>query len=297
MNRNLLEISRDLELSNLSPEKKERILSELESGRSHLVDESELAAKEGQGIFFDKGMYTYDDLSTLQSFLPYRSPIMTELRPLDEILEKDNQREKDGFPRKINIGRLIKPGKGGKGKIVVIPTTVEEKFIHDSSFKPPNEEEQSGGIGDGEEGEVIGEQPVRAPEGAGSTAGEGDGGTHEMESSAYELGKILTEKYKLPNLMDKGKKRSLTRYTYDLTDRNRGYGQLLDKKATLKQIVNTNISLGLVKEQEPVDPDELVVSPRDRVYRILSREKDYESQAVVFFLRDYSGSMVGKATE
>ena len=33
------------------------------------------------------------------------------------------------------------------------------------------------------------------------------------------------------------------------------------------------------------------------VYRILSREKDFESQAVVFFVRDYSGSMVGKTTE
>lgn len=296
MNNDLLKISRDLESGIFSSEKKQRILSELQSGGSHQEEESTLFV-DTKGIFFDKGMYNYNDLSALQSFLPYRSPIMSELRPLDEILEKDNQREKDGFPRKINIGRLIKPGKGGKGKIVVIPTTVEEKFIHDSSFTPPNEEEQSGGIGDGEEGDVIGEQPVRAPEGAGSTAGEGDGGTHEMESSAYELGKILTEKYELPNLMDKGKKRSLTRYTYDLTDKNRGYGQLLDKKATLKRIVNTNINLGVVKGEEPIDPARLMVSPRDRVYRILSREKDYESQAVVFFLRDYSGSMVGKATE
>jgi uncharacterized sporulation protein YeaH/YhbH (DUF444 family) len=29
----------------------------------------------------------------------------------------------------------------------------------------------------------------------------------------------------------------------------------------------------------------------------LSREKDFESQAMVFFLRDYSGSMAGKTTE
>jgi uncharacterized sporulation protein YeaH/YhbH (DUF444 family) len=28
-----------------------------------------------------------------------------------------------------------------------------------------------------------------------------------------------------------------------------------------------------------------------------SREKDFESQAMVFFVRDYSGSMVGKTTE
>jgi uncharacterized sporulation protein YeaH/YhbH (DUF444 family) len=33
------------------------------------------------------------------------------------------------------------------------------------------------------------------------------------------------------------------------------------------------------------------------MYRVLSREKDYESQALVFFVRDYSGSMEGKCTE
>ena len=42
-----------------------------------------------------------------------------------------------------------------------------------------------------------------------------------MESSAYDLGKILTEQFELPNLQEKGKKRSLTRYTYDMTDRMR----------------------------------------------------------------------------
>ena len=40
-----------------------------------------------------------------------------------------------------------------------------------------------------------------------------------------------------------------------------------------------------------------MIAPRDKVYRILSKEKDFESQAVVFFLRDYSGSMGGKPTE
>ncbi len=49
--------------------------------------------------------------------------------------------------------------------------------------------------------------------------GQGEGGSHEIESSAYELGKVLTEKLQLPNLKDKGKKASLTMYTYDLVDR------------------------------------------------------------------------------
>jgi len=218
------------------------------------------------------------------------------LHSIDELLERDKQREKDGFPRKINVGRLVKPGKGGKDKVVIVPTTVEEKLIHDSAFKSSEEGGQSGGTGEGEEGEVIGQQPVRDPEGAGSGPGEGEGAAHEMESSAYDLGKILTEKFELPNLKDKGKKRSLTRYTYDLTDKHRRFGQILDKKATLRKILETNITLGNVPDITSIDPTRFLVSPDDKIFRILSRERDYESQAMVFFLRDYSGSMAGKAT-
>ncbi|MFH0925234.1 MAG: DUF444 family protein [bacterium] len=218
------------------------------------------------------------------------------LSSIDELLERDKQREIDGFPRKIRVGRLIKPGKGKDGKIVIVPTTIEEKFIHDNSFK---EESPLGGSGEGEEGEVVGEEPVRSPDvsGKGNQGGQGQDGHHELESSAYDLGKILTEKFELPNLKDKGKKRSLTRYTYDLTDKHRGFGQILDKKATLRKIVETNINLDNIPDKDNIDTNKFIVSPRDMVYRILSPEKDYESQAIVFFLRDYSGSMAGKNTE
>jgi uncharacterized sporulation protein YeaH/YhbH (DUF444 family) len=239
------------------------------------------------------GIYQFNDLSSLQALSATVPVNSANMGTIDKLLERDNQREKDGFPRKINVGRLIRPGKGGKDKIVVVPSTVEEKFIHDKNFDAPD---QSGGAGEGQEGDVIGEQPVRIPEGAGAGQGEGEGAPHEMESSAYELGKILTEKFELPNLKDKGKKRSFTKYSYDLTDKNRGFGQMLDKKATLRKILETNIHLGNVADKSRVDPSELLVSPGDRVYRILSREKDYESQAMVFFLRDYSGSMEGKST-
>ncbi|MFY9706538.1 MAG: DUF444 family protein, partial [Desulfobacterales bacterium] len=171
--------------------------------------------------------------------------------------------------------------------------------IHDPSFKTTEkgEGDSSGGVGEGEEGEVIGEQPVRSPEGEGAGPGEGEGGGHELESDAYDLGKILTEKFALPNLKDKGKKRSLTRYTYDLTDKHQGFGQFLDKKATLRKIVETNIHLGNIPNLNDIDPTGFLISPADRIFRILSREKDYESQALVFFVRDYSGSMTGKSTE
>jgi hypothetical protein len=243
-----------------------------------------------------KGWYAFDDLSVLQAVPPAASPYTTCLQSIDELLARDRQREKDGFPRKIRVGRMIKPGTRGKEKVVVVPTTVEEKLIHDTASDAQEEEQTSSGSGDGEPGEVIGEEPVR-PTGTGSGPGQGEGGEHEVESSAYDLGRVLTEQFELPNLKDKGKKRSMTRYTYQLTDRHQGQGQLLDKKATLRKIVETNINLGNLPDPDRIDPSAFLISPRDKVYRVLSPEKDFESQALVFFLRDYSGSMEGKPTE
>ena len=214
----------------LSPERKESVpLDSCDNPVYEIPDDLKLT--------LPNSVYEYDDLSALQSVIPLHGSYNASIHSIDDLLERDKQREEDGFPRKIQVGRMIKPGRGGKDKIVVVPTTVEEKFIHDSSFKP-SEEDPSGGSGEGEEGEVIGEQPVRGESGEGG-AGEGGGGQHEIESSAYDLGKVLTEQFELPNLKDKGKKRSLTRYTYDMTDRHRGFGQILDKKATLRKIVET----------------------------------------------------------
>ena len=283
-------------------EKQEKIIrQELEDDREHLMPEDGSASdtKYNRPRRVPETVYEFQDLIHLQAMSTMQSGYTATARSIDELLERDQQRESDGFPRKINVGRLIKPGKGGKTKIVIVPTTVEEKFIHDPAFRTDEngEGQSSGGTGEGEEGEVIGEQPVR-PEGeAGGGPGEGDGAGHELESNAYDLGRILTEQFKLPNLKEKGKKRSLTRYTYDLTDKHRGFGQVLDKKATLRRILETNIHLGNVPDVDRIDPTKFLISPGDRVFRILSREKDYESQAMIFFVRDYSGSMAGKTTE
>ena len=291
-----------LKAEGLTSEQEEIIAEELDDDREHVLpgDEADTGPKEGMPGRVPESVYQYYDLIHLQSMSAMQSGYTATTRSIDELLERDQLREEDGFPRKINVGRLIKPGKGGKTKIIIVPTTVEEKFIHDPSFQTDEngEGQSSGGTGEGEEGEVIGEQPVR-PEGdeSGSGPGEGEGGAHELESNAYDLGRILTEQFKLPNLKEKGKKRSLTRYTYDLTDRHRGFGQVLDKKATLRRIVETNIHLGNIPDIDRIDPTKFLVSPGDRIFRILSREKDYESQAMIFFVRDYSGSMAGKTTE
>jgi uncharacterized sporulation protein YeaH/YhbH (DUF444 family) len=260
--------------------------------------EGTISAYDQQAHQFPTTLYTLNDQNAFQFASPWAATYVQSLKSIDELLERDVLREKDGFPRKIKIGRLISPSRGGKEKIVVVPTTVEEKFYHDSRPGGSAEEGTSSGSGDGDEGEVIGEESLQNKKGQGQ-GGSGEGGEegHEIESNAYDLGRILTEKFELPNLQDKGSRRSLTKYTYDLTDRNKGVGQILDKKATLKKIIDTNMNLENIPDIGNIDPSDLLVSPRDMIYRILSREKDYESQAMVFFVRDYSGSMAGKPTE
>jgi len=292
-----------LRADGLTPEREARLRRELESGGSHGLPEAPDRPDYTPGVTVlpdvQDSAAAFGDLERLQALSPPTVPPIARLGSLDDLMARDNQREADGFPRKIRIGKLVKPGKGGRNKVVVVPTTVEDKFVHDPKFKEEGDGGEVGGSGPGEEGEVIGEQPVRPQDGDGGGAGpgQGEGAGHELESNAYDLGRILTEQFKLPNLKDKGKKRSLTRYTYDLTDRHRGFGQLLDKKATLRRIIETNVALGRLIPGEQADTSEFMVAPRDKTYRILSREKDFESQAVIFFLRDYSGSMSGKPTE
>ncbi len=290
-----------------------KIIEQGVSARKQTMMEHELRSADGTSGFdphavflppCPRSLYDYHDLLHLQGESDAGVSGYVSIHSLDYLLERDVQREKDGFPRKIRIGKIVKPSGEGEQKIVVVPTTVEEKFLHDTVRQSSDEEGEGegedqgeGGAGEGEEGEVIGEQPVREQQPGAGGSGQGEGGGHEVESNAYDLGRILTEKFKLPNLKDKGKKRSMTRYVYDLTDKNRGFGQVLDKKATLRKIIESNITLGRVQAEKPVNPNRLLISPRDRVYRILSKERDMESQAVVFFVRDYSGSMAGEPTE
>src|SRR3989338_4094617 len=215
----------------------------------------------------------------------------------DDLLKRDEQREKDGFPKKIKIRRILI----GPKKVISVPYVEEEKLIH-GDFEPMGEHgEDLAGHGQGEVGEVVAEIPLSEGEGEGDSedesnqAGEGEG-EHGSESEVYQLGKELSEKFQLPNLKDKSKKVPTNEYIYDLTDRHRGPGQFLDKKATLKRIVKSNIALGRF-DLKCIDTSKLIVGPQDKIYRILAMEKVWKSPAVIFFVRDYSGSMSGDPTE
>ncbi len=287
---NLRELYIKLKQKGLSKEEEELILREI-----NFKQESKSPAKD-----FTKysELYYYNDFETiLQMSLTEMTPELA-LQTLDELLERDKQREKDGFPRRIRLGKLVKPTKDGKGQVIVVPTTTEPKFYHDNRItEDENDMGETGGTGEEGEGEVLGEQQVD-PQGQGEGQGAGEGGDadHDITQDAFDIGKVLTEKFELPNLKDKGKKHSLVKYHYDLTDKNKGFGQLLDKKSTLRKIIETNIQLGRLDIND-IKPEDFLINPQDQIFRVLSKEKSYESQALVFFVRDYSGSMQGDPTE
>lgn len=245
--------------------------------------------REVNGIYVPVNNFSGKPIVSIQSF--------------EDLLKRDEKREEDGFPRKIKIRRII----AGKGKIIVVPYVEEAKLIH-GEFEPKSGRDgdksedgelgQAVGAGEGDVGDVIGQVPLHGEgEGEGEDPKPGqDEGEHGIEAEAYKVGKELSEKFKLPNLKDKGKKVPTDEYTYDLTDRHVGSGQLLDKKATLKSIIKTNIALGRL-DKDNIDTTKFVIGPKDKVYRVLSREKVWKSQAIAIFLRDYSGSMVGEPTK
>ncbi|MBE0598440.1 MAG: hypothetical protein IH614_14330, partial [Desulfuromonadales bacterium] len=55
----------------------------------------------------DKNLYSWNDPSILQRLDKPQPTYTTNIRSIEELLERDRQREKDGFPRKIRVGRLV----------------------------------------------------------------------------------------------------------------------------------------------------------------------------------------------
>ena len=237
------------------------------------------------------------------------------MESLEDLLKRDKEREKDGFKPKIRFRRIL----AGPNKVIVVPYIEEEQFVH-GEFEPKklvnltnasDEKEkdigETVGSGEGEVGDIIGETPLRGSGDDGDGDGDEDGhdpdsgagqdpGDHGLEEEAYEAGKKRTEQLQLPNIKEKRKKVPTDEYVYDLTDRHKGSGQFLDKKETLKRVIRTNLILGRIDKYN-LDPSKMIVSSQDKVYRVLSRERVWKSQAVVFFLRDYSGSMWGDPTK
>ncbi len=210
------------------------------------------------------------------------------METLEELLERDKQRLKDGFKRKIKIQSMPVSEKN----VINIPVVHESKLKH-GDFEPA-EEGGVGGTGDGEEGEVIHEEEV-GQEGMPMKPGDEPSDDHALDSDVIEIVENLLKEHQLPNLKEKGKKVPVDDYDFKLLQVYRGAGQVLDKRRTLRQIVKDNLAMGKLDPNDPSTED-LLIAQSMKWYRVMSRERKYTSKAAVFFGRDYSGSMGGNPT-
>ena len=103
MDSKLLKLYTDLKARGLTKEQEEKVLREIRYEGSHGIAGEVVpgSSKRVQGNA--AGFYDYHDLAMLQDMLVSMTGQHTFLRSLDELLEKDKQREEDGFPRKIRV--------------------------------------------------------------------------------------------------------------------------------------------------------------------------------------------------
>ena len=189
-------------------------------------------------------------------------------------------RIKENLKRYMSKGELI----GRKGKDVV---TIPIPRIDIPRFRFGKQE--TGGVsqGEGEEGDAIGQGDQNGP-GQGKQAGS-EAGEHslEVDVSLAELAEIMGEELELPRIESKGVKTVETvkdRYT---GIRRVGPESLRHFKHTYKQALRRMISSGTYDPEDPV----IIPVRDDRRYRSWTERVVPQSNAVIIYMMDVSGSM------
>jgi sporulation protein YhbH len=185
---------------------------------------------------------------------------------------------KQNLRKYISQGEMI--GRKGKEAVAIpLPTVDIPRFRHG--------DKQQGGVGQGQGdvGDALGQGETKPGQGdAGDRPGE-----HlvEVEVPLDELAEILGEELELPNIEPKGAQRIVSykdRYT---GIRSSGPESLRHFRRTYRQALKRQISSGTYNPLLPV----IVPIREDRRYRSWKTEPVPQSNAVIVYMMDVSGSM------
>ncbi|MEO0513075.1 MAG: DUF444 family protein [Planctomycetota bacterium] len=145
--------------------------------------------------------------------------------------------------------------------------------------------DQGVGMGEGEEGQAVGNQPG----GSGDNAGGEEEGRHitEVDVSLEELADILAEELELPRIEPKGAHHVTSVKDKYTGIRPIGPASLRHFKRTYREALKRQIML------DAYDPDDPVIIPikRDQRFRSWNEVKSPQSNAVIVYMMDVSGSM------
>jgi sporulation protein YhbH len=204
-------------------------------------------------------------------------------------IKQDHQRFKQIVRGKIkdNLRKYMSEGEltGRQGKDTV---KVPVPRIDLPRFKYGDKNTGGVGSGEGEVGDIIGRGDEAPGEGGPGEAGEGEGDKAlEVDVTYEELAEIMAEELELPNIEPKGQKTIETTNTEYTDIRKTGPESLRHFKRTFKEALKRQIASG---EYDPEDP---VVIPikEDRRYRAPEEDTQPESNAVILYMMDVSGSM------
>jgi len=205
---------------------------------------------------------------------------------LSQKIDQDHRRFREIVRGKIkqNLRKYITQGEmlGKRGKeLVSIP--LPQIDIPHFRYGP----KQSGGVGqgNGSPGDALGQGEPKP--GAGQAGDRPGDHLLEVEVSMEELAQILGEELKLPNIEPKGKERIIAKKDRYVGVRRTGPESLRHFRRTFKQALKRQISMGVYNPKDP-----LIVPIRDdKRYRSWKSEPLPQSNAVIVYMMDVSGSM------
>ena len=185
---------------------------------------------------------------------------------------------------KQNLRKYISRGDltGRQGKDVI---SIPLPQIEIPRFRFGSKDTGGVGQGEGEEGDAIAQGDPQSGQGeAGDQPGEH---ALEVEVTFDELAEILGEELELPRIEPKGREAITSRKDRYTSIRRTGPEALRHFRRTFRQALKRQIAMGTYDRERPV----IVPSRDDLRYRSWKTEPVPETNAVIIYMMDVSGSM------
>ena len=141
------------------------------------------------------------------------------------------------------------------------------------------------GRGEGDEGDIVGQDPQKGKDQG--KAGNTPGNTVPVGVDLEEIMKFLQDELELPNMEPKDSTEVFNEKTVYTGLRKTGPESLRHNRKTMRQAMLRMIQTG---EYDPRDPIIIPIQD-DKRYRSWNIKQIPQSNAVIFFARDWSGSM------
>jgi len=214
--------------------------------------------------------------------------LSTDAWDLHRRADRDRQRHNDKVKEVIkqNMADVISQEDiitADRGKIIKVPVRGLE--LPHIRFDPYDKERVGQGPGGTKQGDVIARAPSdKDGQGVGKKAGNQPGvDYYEAEFTVEELAQMVFEDLHLPNMKDKGNKQVPSENMVFNTITRRGITGNLDRKKTLLEAYRRNSRLG--------NENKWLVREEDKRYKNYEIVTEPQRNAVIFAMRDVSGSM------